>query len=134
MKLRWKGVDILQVYGLTETCGPACLIDAKNALVKAGSTGRAFFHTQIRVVDENGTDCPPGEAGEILVGGRHILKEYWNRPDATAETIRDGWLYSGDVAGWDKEGYVYIQDRIKDMIISHSSIIPAITECLLLLN
>lgn len=112
------GVDILQVYGLTETCGPACLIDAKNAIEKAGSTGRAFFHTQIRVVDGHGVDCPPGEAGEVLVAGRHILTEYWNRPDATADAIKDGWFYTGDIATMDADGFVYICDRKKDMIIS----------------
>ena len=112
------GVDILQVYGVTETCGPACLIDAKNAIEKAGSAGPAFFHTQIRVVDESGNDCPPNEAGEVLVAGRHILTEYWNRPEATAEAIKDGWFYTGDIATMDEDGFVYICDRKKDMIIS----------------
>lgn len=112
------GVDILQVYGLTETCGPACLIDAKNAIEKAGSTGPAFFHTQIRIVDDTGQDCAPNEAGEVLVAGRHILTEYWNRPDATADAIKDGWFYTGDIATMDEDGFVYICDRKKDMIIS----------------
>ena len=112
------GVDILQVYGLTETCGPACLIDAKNAIAKAGSTGPAFFHTQIRVVDAHDVDCPPGVAGEVIVAGRHILKEYWNRPDATAEAIKNGWFYTGDIATMDADGFVYICDRKKDMIIT----------------
>ncbi|MGI9431153.1 MAG: acyl-CoA synthetase [Myxococcota bacterium] len=112
------GIEIHQVYGLTETCGPACLISPEAALAKAGSTGPAFFHTDVRVVDTDGADVAPGEVGEVIIRGAHIMKEYWNRPDATAETIRDGWLYSGDLATIDKEGFVYIQDRKKDMIIT----------------
>ena len=113
------GIGLLQVYGLTESCGPACLMDAENALRKPDSTGRAFFHTDVRVVNDAGQDCAPGEAGEVWVKGKHIMREYWNRPDATAETIvQGGWLRTGDVATMDEEGFVAIQDRIKDMIIS----------------
>ena len=112
------GIEIHQVYGLTETCGPACLISPEAALAKAGSTGPAFFHTDVRVVDAEGAPVAPGEVGEVIIRGAHIMKEYWNRPDATAETIRDGWLYSGDLATIDADGYVYIQDRKKDMIIT----------------
>ena len=112
------GIGLLQVYGLTESCGPACLMDAENALRKPTSTGRAFFHTEVRVVDDQLNDCPPGEAGEVIVKGAHIMREYWNRPDATADTLVDGWLRTGDVATMDEEGFVSIQDRIKDMIIS----------------
>jgi len=112
------GVGILQVYGLTESCGPACLMDSENAIRKPSSTGKAFYHTDIRVVNEAGEDCGPDEAGEVIVRGKHIMREYWNRPEATAETIIDGWLHTGDIAVMDEEGYVSIQDRIKDMIIS----------------
>ena len=112
------GIAIMQVYGLTETCGPACLMDAENALRLPDSTGKSFFHTDVRVVDAQGEDCAPGEAGEVLVGGKHVMREYWNNPKATAETIIDGWLHTGDVAVMDADGYVTIQDRIKDMIIS----------------
>ncbi len=112
------GIALLQIYGLTETCGPACLMDADNALRKPDSTGRAFFHTEVKIVDEQGQECPRGEAGEVWVKGPHIMREYWNRPDATAETLVDGWLRTGDVATMDDEGFVAIQDRIKDMIIS----------------
>ena len=112
-------IDIHQIYGLTETCGPACLITGKDAIAKIGSTGRGFFHTDIRIVTEDGSDAAPDEQGEVWVRGRHIMKEYWNRPEATSETItQDGWLRTGDVATVDEDGYVYIQDRIKDMIIS----------------
>ena len=113
------GIEVHQIYGLTECCGPACVISAENALTKIGSTGRPFFHTEGKVVDDNGVACPPGEQGEVWLKGKHIMLEYWNRPEATAETITaDGWLRTGDVAATDKEGFIYIQDRIKDMIIS----------------
>ena len=112
------GFEIHQVYGLTETCGPACLISPEDAVKRAGSTGKAFFHTDVKVVDPEGHEVKPNETGEVLIRGPHIMKGYWNRPEATAETVIDGWLHSGDVAMVDDEGFVYIQDRIKDMIIS----------------
>jgi len=127
-------IEVHQIYGLTEVCGPACVINAENALKRIGSTGQVFFHTEGRVVDENGIDCQPGEQGEIWIRGKHIMLEYWNRPEATAETItRDGWLRTGDVASMDEEGYVYIQDRIKDMIISGGeNVYPAEIENILI--
>jgi acyl-CoA synthetase (AMP-forming)/AMP-acid ligase II len=127
------GIEILQIYGLTETCGPACVIDAEHAIAKAGSTGKGFFHTDIRIVNDAGEDCAPGEPGEVLVRGRHLMKEYWRRPEATAETIRDGWLHTGDVATLDDEGFVYIMDRTKDMVISGGeNIYPAELENVIL--
>jgi O-succinylbenzoate-CoA ligase len=128
-----RGIEIHQVYGLTESCGPACLISPEEAIAKAGSTGKAFFHTDVRVVDQDGRDIPPGGSGEVLVRGAHVMQGYWNRPDATAEAIRDGWLYTGDLATVDDEGYVYIQDRKKDMIISGGeNIYPAEIENVIL--
>jgi acyl-CoA synthetase (AMP-forming)/AMP-acid ligase II len=127
------GITILQVYGLTESCGPACVMDAGNALAKPGSTGRSFFHTEVRVVRDNGEPCGPGEAGEVVVRGQHNMREYWHRPDATAETLKDGWLYTGDVSVMDEEGFVFIQDRIKDMIISGGeNVYPAEVESVLM--
>ena len=112
------GIEIHQVYGLTETCGPGCLISPDDALTRAGSTGKTFFHTEVRVVNEQGEDCGPDEPGEVIISGPHVMIGYWNRPDATAEAIVDGWLRTGDVAIMDGDGFIYIQDRIKDMIIS----------------
>jgi acyl-CoA synthetase (AMP-forming)/AMP-acid ligase II len=128
------GIEVHQIYGLTESCGPACLLSAEHAMTKIGSTGKAFFHTNVRVVNESGDDCDPGEQGEVWVQGEHIMLEYWNRPDATAETLtQDGWLKTGDVASMDDEGFVYIQDRIKDMIISGGeNVYPAEIENILL--
>ncbi len=127
------GVDVMQVYGLTETCGPACLCSGAESLERIGTTGRSFFHTDVKVVRPDGTVCAPDEAGEVLVRGEHIMREYWNRPDATAETIVDGWLHTGDIGTQDADGFVYIQDRLKDMIISGGeNVYPAEIENLLL--
>jgi acyl-CoA synthetase (AMP-forming)/AMP-acid ligase II len=127
------GIEIHQVYGLTESCGPACLISPDEALKRAGSTGKEFFFTKVRVVDPEGNDVPPDTPGELICQGNHVMVGYWNRPDATAEAIRDGWLHTGDVAVVDKDGYVYIHDRIKDMIISGGeNVYPAEIENVLL--
>ena len=112
------GIEIHQVYGLTESCGPACLISPDEAIERAGSTGKAFVHTDIKVVDSEGNEVGANETGEVLVRGPHIMQGYWNRPDATKETIVDGWLHTGDIAMIDADGHIYIRDRIKDMIIS----------------
>ncbi len=112
------GIEIHQVYGLTETCGPACTTTPEDALRKAGSTGKAFFHTEVKIVRPDGTECNVEEGGEVLVRGDHVMTGYWNRPDATSEALRDGWLYTGDIAVLDDEGFIWIQDRLKDMIIS----------------
>ncbi len=127
------GIEIHQVYGLTESCGPGCLIDPDSAMERIGSTGKAFFHTDVKIVDEEGRNCPPNVAGEVLIRGPHVMTGYWNRPDATAEAIVDGWLRTGDGAVMDEDGYVYIQDRIKDMIISGGeNIYPAEIENVLM--
>jgi O-succinylbenzoate-CoA ligase len=124
-----RGIEVHQVYGLTESCGPGCLITPEDAMAKAGSTGKAFVHTEVRVVTEHGEDVRPGEVGEVIVRGAHVMKRYWNRPEATAETIRAGWLYTGDLATMDADGYVYIVDRKKDLIISGGeNIYPAEVE------
>ena len=127
------GIDIHQVYGLTETCGPACVTTPEDAIRKAGSTGKAFFHTDVKVVRPDGSVCDTEEAGEVLVRGDHIMTGYWNRPDATAESIKDGWLYTGDIATVDDEGFIWIQDRLKDMIISGGeNVYPAEIENIIL--
>ena len=127
------GIEIHQVYGLTESCGPACVIDSANALKYIGSTGKEFFHTQVRIVDEVGVDCEVDIPGEVLVRGEHIMKEYWENPQATAETIVDGWLHTGDIGRMNSEGFVYIEDRLKDMIISGGeNVYPAEIEKLLM--
>jgi len=112
------GIDIHQVYGLTESGGLGCLISPEDALIRIGSTGKAFFHADVRVVNENGDDVAPGEPGEVIIRAPHNMVGYWNNPEATAETLRDGWLHTGDVALMDADGFVTIHDRLKDMLIS----------------
>jgi O-succinylbenzoate-CoA ligase len=127
------GVEVHQLYGLTESCGPGCLIMGEDALTRAGSTGRAYFYTDVRVVDADGKDCASGEPGEIILRGPHNMVGYWKRPEATALALRDGWLYTGDVGTMDEDGFVTIRDRLKDMLISGGeNIYPAEVENMLL--
>ncbi len=114
------GVRIFQAYGLTESCGPGTLLLHEDAEARVGSCGRPQMHTEVKIVDAAGNTIPMGsdEAGELLLAGRHIMKGYWNNPDATASTLVDGWLHTGDICRWDAEGFVTVCDRMKDMIIS----------------
>ncbi len=112
------GISINQVYGMTETCGPGCLILGEDAAARPGSTGKGYFYTDIRITDTNGNECPPGVSGEVCIRSPNNMVGYWNRPEATTETIRDGWLHSGDVGVADAEGFVTIVERLKDMLIS----------------
>ncbi len=112
------GVEILQVYGLTETHGGICLMSPEHARAKIGSTGMPYFGIDVRVVDKAGNPVPPGIPGEVVTRGPHLISGYWNRPEATQETIREGWFHTGDIAEVDAEGFIYIKDRSKDMVIS----------------
>jgi len=128
------GISVRQLYGMTECC-TGTVLDSENAIKKAGSCGRPFFHTDIRVVDDKNNDVSPDVMGEILMRGPIVMKGYWKRPEATAEAIVDGWLHSGDIAKVDKDGFYYIMDRKKDMIISGGeNIYPAEIEDALLGN
>jgi len=127
-------IAVRQLYGMTECC-TGTVLDSENAIKKAGSCGRPFFHTDIRVVDDKNNDVGPDVMGEILMRSPVVMKGYWKRPEATAETIVDGWLHSGDIAKVDKDGFYYIMDRKKDMIISGGeNIYPAEIEDALLGN
>lgn len=112
------GVELQQLYGLTEACGPGCQLTGDDVARKVGSAGRSFLHNDIRVVDQESKDVPTGERGELVIQGKHVMQGYWNLPEATAATLRDGWLHTGDIATIDAEGFVFIVDRLKDMIIS----------------
>ena len=104
-------------YGMTETnaFGPA--ITGSDYLSHPTSTGRASWPMLVEVRDENLNPVPTGQSGEIWFFGPMLIRGYWNRPDATAETIVDGWLRSGDLGRLDADGYVYVEDRVKDMIL-----------------
>jgi len=114
------GAVIVEGYGLTETSPVTHINPFAGGKRKAGSIGLPIPDTECRIVDLNGgrTDLPTGETGELMVKGPQVMAGYWNKPDATAETLVDGWLHTGDIAQMDAEGYFYIVDRKKDMIIS----------------
>ncbi|MBV8195436.1 MAG: long-chain fatty acid--CoA ligase [Candidatus Dormibacteraeota bacterium] len=113
-----RDIAFLQGYGLTETAPFSCFLPAEKAEEKLGSAGIAPFFSETKCVDENGREVPDGERGEIVCRGPNVMKGYWNRPDATAEVIIDGWFHTGDIGKRDADGYFWILDRKKDMIIS----------------
>jgi long-chain acyl-CoA synthetase len=114
------GAVIVEGYGLTETSPVTHINPFAGGKRKVGSIGLPIPDTECRIVDLDGgrTDLPTGETGELMVKGPQVMTGYWNKPDATAETLVDGWLHTGDIAQMDAEGYFYIVDRKKDMIIS----------------
>ncbi|PIV20483.1 MAG: AMP-dependent synthetase [Deltaproteobacteria bacterium CG_4_8_14_3_um_filter_45_9] len=112
-----KGIVISQIFGLTEA-STITFLSPEKAAQKIGSVGFPVFYGEVRIVDKMRKDVSPGEVGEIIIRGPTLMSGYWNRPELTAETIRDGWLYTGDLARTDEEGYIYIVDREKDMYIS----------------
>ena len=114
------GIAINQAYGLTESCGPGTLLLPRDAKVKAGSCGKPQMHTEARVVDSKGDDVKPGsgEVGELILAGQHIMLGYWNKPEATEEALKNGWLHTGDLCTIDEDGFITVCDRMKDMIIS----------------
>ncbi len=131
-KIHDKGIPVIQVYGSTETCPLATYQTVETAYEGIGSGGKAALHCQVRVVDDDGNDLDVGQSGEVLVKGPNVLKEYWNNAEATAQALKDGWLYTGDIGHFDEMGYLFIDDRKKDMIISGSeNIYPAMLENIL---
>ncbi|ANW16945.1 long-chain fatty acid--CoA ligase [Streptomyces clavuligerus] len=113
-----RGLRFLQGYGLTEASPGVCLLDAENALTKAGSAGLPHFFNDIRIVDRAGDDVERGERGELLVEGPTVTSGYWGPSEENEAAFADGWLHSGDVVTQDEDGYVTVVDRAKDMIIS----------------
>lgn len=110
------GADIYEGYGLSEAA-PTVSAHRRGEPIKPGSVGRAFPGVEVRVVDEAGNSLPTGEAGELVVRGENVTPGYFRNEEATHEAIRDGWLYTGDIARIDEDGYIYIVDRKKDLII-----------------
>ena len=114
-----RGVDFCQGYGLTETSPFSSFLTPEWAISKLGSAGQAPLYSDTRIVDDNNRELPAGERGEICLRGPNIMKGYWNRPAATAEAIdSEGWFHSGDVGYLDQDGFLFICDRLKDMVIS----------------
>jgi fatty-acyl-CoA synthase len=113
-----RGIIIQQGFGMTETGPTVFIIDRENAVRKAGSVGKPVLHTDVCIMDRQGNVLGPDQVGELCIRGGNVTTGYWNRPQATAEALVDGWLHSGDAAKYDQEGFYYIVDRWKDMFIS----------------
>ena len=104
-------------YGLTETTSAVVINFGREYFDHPESVGRAVLGTDLRIVAEDGRDCPVGEVGELWARGPNIVKGYWNKPEATAAAFTEGWFHSGDLAHLDDEGFVYVVDRLKDVVI-----------------
>ncbi len=116
-------------YGLGEASGPGCVHLGIENERKVGAIGKAGFNWEARIVNDDGEDVARGKVGELIVKGCGVMKEYYKNPAKTAETIRDGWLYTGDMARMDNEGFIYLVDRKKDTIITGGeNIYPAEVE------
>lgn len=108
----------IDAFGMTETCSGDTLMEAGREIEKIGSTGRALPHVEIRIADSEGGWLPAGQKGEICMRGPKVTKGYWNAPEKSAEAFYGDWLRSGDVGYLDDEGFLYITDRTKDMILT----------------
>ncbi len=127
--------DFVQGYGMTETIGLTVLSpsDHRRALTEKPelllSAGQPLVGTEIRMVDADDNPVPNGTTGEIIARGPQLMKGYWNRPEETVEALRGGWMHTGDAGMMDDEGYLYIQDRVKDMIVSGGeNVYPRVVE------
>jgi long-chain acyl-CoA synthetase len=109
-------VQILEGYGLSET-SPVATFNRVDRPSKPGSVGLPVWGVSVRVVDQHDNDVAQGELGEIVIKGHNIMKGYYKKPEATADAMRNGWFHSGDIGRFDEEGFLYITDRVKDMII-----------------
>ncbi|MDN5751301.1 MAG: AMP-binding protein, partial [Pseudonocardia sp.] len=113
------GVRMTQAYGMTEVSPVATLLlpdDHKGATIRSG--GRAAPHSEIQVIDAEGLPVPAGAVGEVCVRGGHVMLGYWNKPEETADVLVDGWYRTGDLGYLDEEGFLFLVDRLKDMIVT----------------
>ena len=124
-RLKWPGIGFSTGFGMTELAGNVMFMSpadheraAEHDLPILRSVGRQMPLARVRVVDEAFRDSAPGEPGEIVVKGDQVLSGYWRNPEATEASFTDGWFHSGDVGVWDSDGYLYIVDRKKDMILT----------------
>jgi long-chain acyl-CoA synthetase len=110
------GTKILEGYGLSET-SPTATFNQIETGQKVGSIGKPIWGVEVKIFDEQDNEVPQGERGEIVIKGHNVMKGYWRRPEATAEAIKNGWFHSGDIGYIDDEGFIFIVDRKKEMII-----------------
>jgi acyl-CoA synthetase (AMP-forming)/AMP-acid ligase II len=110
------GCKVLEGYGLSESCAIATF-NRPDRERKPGSIGLPVMDTELELVDDDGNEVPEGDLGEIVMRGPTVMKGYWNRPDATRETLADDWVKTGDMARRDEDGYYFIVDRKKELII-----------------
>ncbi|WP_104089678.1 long-chain-fatty-acid--CoA ligase [Arthrobacter sp. GMC3] len=118
-KARFPGMRLTQAYGQTEASPVITLLlpdDHQGVPMRSG--GRAAPHCQVAILDLDGNEVPTGEVGEICAKGAHVMQGYWNKPEQSAEALRGGWLHTGDLGHLDEKGFVYVVDRLKDMIIT----------------
>ena len=128
-----RGVDFKMGYGLTEASGNNFWLPPERVREKLGSVGYPIFHIDMKTIRKDGTACADGEEGELLIRGPHVVAGYWRNPEATAETIRDGWLHTGDIAVRDTDGCYSILGRCKEMFISGGeNVYPAEIESVLM--
>jgi len=128
-----RGVPLVPVYGSTETCPVAAYLRAGDAVARAGAAGWPALHGELCIADDAGVELPPGQDGEILVRGPSVASGYWNAPEETARTFRDGWYHSGDIGHLDDDGCLHVIGRRKDLIISGGeNVYPAEVENVLL--
>lgn len=128
-----KGIPLMQGFGMTEASPGARMLEPRDNVHKSGSAGRPHFFTDSVVVGLDGDLAPAGEAGEILIAGPNVMTGYWNRPEASADALADGWYRTGDIGVSDADGYLFIKDRMKDMYISGGeNVYPAEVENTLL--
>ncbi|MDP4781815.1 MAG: AMP-binding protein [Gammaproteobacteria bacterium] len=120
----FSGINLYQTYGMTEAAPIVTSLDSQYHVVsgpgseKLGSVGRPAPHVQLRIIDEHGADLPTGQTGEVLARGDNIMTGYWNLPEQTAVALRDGWYYTGDAGYLDDDGFLFLEGRVKDMIVS----------------
>ncbi|AGX03370.1 MULTISPECIES: class I adenylate-forming enzyme family protein [Bacillus] len=117
-EFRRKGLHFKEGYGMTEAGPNNFYISPQEAVLKKGSIGRPMLFNTVKILAETGVEAGNGEVGEVLIKGRHVFSCYWNNEEATKDAVRDGWLYTGDLAKVDDEGFFYIVGRKKDMIIT----------------
>ena len=113
-----RGITMTQAYSLTEVSASGITLPYHQTMERVGSCGVPAMHSQARIVDTDGNEVPPGTVGEIVIKGPEVMTGYWNNPDATAAALRDGWCHTGDLGTMDADGYFYVVDRAKDMLIS----------------